>query len=207
LRIPRAVLLWAAAVRFALGVLAVLLAGFLYREHFVLLVLLRPTKEVLLAGGFFVREGDVNVLELLVASVPINIVGVWLFYLLGALYRDEIRNAELPGLAGRLLPPDRIEHIGKALRKRGSLVVFAGRMAAFPSTLLAAAAATSNVSFGRFVVADTLGAFTSMIGMISAGYVLGEAYERAGVWLTVLGVVVLLAMITVVGRALHRVGT
>ena len=48
----RLVLLGLALVRIALGMLAVALAPALFEDHFVLLVLLRPTKDVLLAAGF-----------------------------------------------------------------------------------------------------------------------------------------------------------
>ena len=43
-----------------LGIVAILLAPALFDDHFVVLVLLRPTKEVLLAGGFFLRQDDVE---------------------------------------------------------------------------------------------------------------------------------------------------
>jgi membrane-associated protein len=205
--VSRTALLWAAVVRLALGAVVVLFAGFLYKEHFVVLVLLRPTKEVLLAAGFLVRSGDVDVVPVVAAAVPLLIVAVWHFYLLGALYRDEICDAELPGLAGRLLPPKRIAQLQKALRRRGARLVFAGRLAAFPSSLVAAAAATSDVPFRRFVVADTLGALTSIVAALTAGYVLGEAHERAGLWLTVLGVIVLVGIAVMIGRALQRSGT
>ena len=42
----RGVLLWAAALRVALGIVAIPLAPFLYKRHFLVLVLLRPTKEI-----------------------------------------------------------------------------------------------------------------------------------------------------------------
>src|SRR5688500_11598398 len=59
----RMMLLFAAAVRVGLGILAIPLAPRLYREHYLALVLLRPTKEVLLGAGFHIRLGNLNVLE------------------------------------------------------------------------------------------------------------------------------------------------
>jgi hypothetical protein len=113
-------LLWVAATRMVLGVVAIPLAPALYHDHFALLVLLRPTKEVLLAGGFLVRRGDVSLPVLFVAAVPILLLGVWLLFALGRLYADDIRGDRLPGLAGRLLPPKRVRAMCE-VRARGGV--------------------------------------------------------------------------------------
>jgi membrane protein DedA with SNARE-associated domain len=86
-------------------------------------------------------------------------------------------------------------------------VVFLGRLAAFPSSLMAAAAGSSGVSWRAFVIADTAGAITSLVVALGLGFALGEAYEDAGPWLTALGVAVLAGLVVLVGRALVRGGS
>jgi membrane protein DedA with SNARE-associated domain len=200
-------LLALAAVRGVLSLVALPLAPALYNDHFVFLVLLRPTKEVLLAGGFFVRRGDVSLLPIVVAAVPLMVFGVWLFYALGRAYADEIHTGEgLPPWAGRLLPRDRIQDLCRILDRKGGGVVVAGRLAAFPSSLLAAAAGVSGMEPSKFLPADALGAALSVVEVMVAGYVLGEAYEEAGPWLTGVGVAVLFGLLIVVGRWLKREG-
>jgi membrane-associated protein len=93
------------------------------------------------------------------------------------------------------------------LEERGSSVVFFGRLAAFPSTLMAAAAGASGVPPREFLPADTAGALVSMAALLGAGYALGEAYEAAGPWITAAGVVVLAGLLVVLGRALLRSGS
>ena len=66
--------------------------------------------------------------------------------------------------------------------------MFFGRLAAFPSTLMAAAAGASGVPPREFLPADTAGALVSMGALLGVGYVLGEAYEEAGPWITAVGV-------------------
>jgi membrane protein DedA with SNARE-associated domain len=195
---------WAAAARTALGVLGALLVPLLYKDHFVWLVLLRPTKEILLAAGFLIRRGDVALPAVVIASVPLLVAAVWLMYVLGVVYRKELQEADLPGLAGRLLPRDRIERLSRALERGGTRVVFLGRLAVFPSSLLAAAAGASGMSPRSFVAADGLGAAASLAEVLAAGYVLGEAYEKAGPWLTVAGALALFAILFVVGQRLRR---
>ena len=194
-----------AAVRGALGLVAIPLAPVLYEHHFVALVLLRPTKEVLLAGGFLFREGKVHLLAMVGAAIPLLVFGVWLFYWLGRSYADEIQSGEgLPKFANRILPPKRIKAMGKILKKKGMGVVVAGRLAAFPSTVLAAAAGATGMKPRQFLVADAIGAALSIVEVVGAGYVLGSAYKSAGPWLTGVGVAVLLGLMIVVGRWLKR---
>jgi membrane-associated protein len=200
----RGPLLWLGLVRTALSVVAIPLAPFLFSEHFVLLVLLRPTKEVLLAGGFLVREGRVHPLALLLAAVPLTVFGVWHFYALGRAYRWEIARGRVPGFGNRLLPKERIARLRKLLTKRGAKLVLIGRLAVFPSTLMAAAAGASRMPSRTFLVADGVGALLSLVEVIGAGLLLGSAYKSAGPWLTGGGVVALLAMLWLAGRYLSR---
>lgn len=197
-------LLGVLVVRGGLGILAVALAAWLYEEHFVALALLRPTKEVLLAGGFFVREGEVGLLPLALAAIPLNAIGVWASYLLGRSFACELDDgAELPGIAGRLLPARRIDDLRAVLERKGTRAVFLGRLAVFPSTLMAAAAGASGLEPRAFAVADSAGLAVSIAEVVAVGYVLGEAYERAGMWLTAVGAVVAVGIMVLFGRWLR----
>lgn len=197
-----------AGLRGGLSLLAIPLAPALFRDHFVLLVLLRPTKEVLLAGGFFLRDGKVGLPEMLAATVPMGLLGVWLFYWLGRAFSDELQSDDgLPGWAGRILKPDRVKSMCRVLERKGRWIIIAGRLAAFPSTVLAAAAGTSGMEPAKFLPADGLGAALAIAEVVVAGYVLGAAYKEAGPWLTAVGVVVLVGMMVAVGRWLRREGS
>lgn len=197
-------LLWLAAIRFVIGLAAIPLAPFLYREHFIVLVLMRPTKEVLLAAGFLVKAGKVSLLAVLAAAVPLMILGVWQFYYLGRAYRDEIRKGELPGIQGRILSADKVKKITKTLDKKGPRLVFLGRLAAFSSAVVATAAGAGKMSPRDFLPADGGGAILSAALSIGAGYFLGQAYEKASPLLSVVGVVALLGAAVLLGRYLNR---
>jgi membrane protein DedA with SNARE-associated domain len=191
-----------AVMRMVLGGVALLLAPWLYEEHAAVLGLLRPTKEVFLFEGFLTSLGDLAVPVAVLAALPLLLGGVWIFFGLGRAYEDDLADAQLPGVAGRVLPKDRIDNMRDLLERKGMWVVFLGRLAAFPSSLMAAAAGSSGVSWRAFVVADTAGALLSMAIAIEAGRVLGRAYEDAGPWLTAFGVVVLVALAVWAGRVL-----
>jgi len=195
-----------AGARALLSIAAIPLAPALYRDHFVVLVLLRPTKEVLLAAGFFVKRGDVGLTPVLLAAVPLAIFGVWHFFALGRAYSDEIRTGHgLPRVAERILPTGQIQKLCKVLDRKGPKVIGLGRLAAFPSALMGAAAGSSGMEPKPFLLTDAVAGVASIGEVVLAGYVLGEAYKKAGPWLTGAGLVALLAMLVFVGRWLRRV--
>jgi membrane protein DedA with SNARE-associated domain len=198
----RRTLLWLAAIRGALAVLAVPLAPELYKHKFLLLVLMRPSKEVLMAGGFFVRQHKLGLLPLLLAAVPLNTLGVWQFFALGRAFTADLRAHALTPPASRILPQRRIDRLDRLLERKGDRLVFFGRLAAFPALFLAAAAGASPMSFRRFAAHDTLGAALSFAELVAAGYLLGAAYDAAGVWLAVAGAVLFVGALAFFGRAL-----
>jgi membrane protein DedA with SNARE-associated domain len=203
LRRLRPALLALVAARAVLGGVAVLLAPALYRDHVALLVLLRPTKEVLLLAGYVAHEHRVNLLVVVAATIPLLVLGVWLFYVLGRAYSDEIDGCDLPGIAGRLLPPERIAKLREVLGERGWSLVALGRVAVMPSSLVAASAGSSEMPAHMFISADSLGSVASLVLMLGAGWVLEGAHDQAGPWLTVLGVLALLAVLVLLGRKMR----
>jgi|SRR5581483_2108098 len=202
--VVRPYLLALAGVRIVVGILAIPLAPVLYKKHFVVLVLMRPTKEVLLAGGFLLRLHKVHPIPLLAAAVPLAIFGVWQFFFLGLYYANEIKSDKLPRWAARILPPKRIKTMQKLLRKKGVRIVLLGRLAVFPSAVVAAAAGSGKMSPRSFLTWDGIGGLASIAEVVGAGFALGFAYKRAGPWITVAGVAVLIAVAVIVARFLRR---
>jgi membrane protein DedA with SNARE-associated domain len=200
----RTILLWLAGIRVVIGVLAIPLAPFLYREHFIALVLMRPTKEVMLAAGFLVKAGKVDLLPVLVAAIPLMILGVWQFFYLGRAFRKEITKGEVPGVGGRILNAKKVNAIRKVLDKKGTRLVFLGRLAAFSSALVATAAGAGKMPSREFLPIDALGAVVSVVITLGAGYYLGSAYEDASPVLSVVGVGALVGAAVVLGRYLKK---
>ena len=199
----RGLLLALAGARLIVAIVAIPLAPFLYRDHFLLLVLMRPTKEVFLAAGFLARQGEVAIWAVVLAAIPLSIFGVWVLFFLGRGYRREIESDSLSGIAGRILTPDRVKPFQKALDRKGPKLIFLGRLAVMSSAAVAAAAGAAGMQTRKFLFVDLAGGLLSIAYTVAAGYVLGEAYERAGPWLTALGVVALGAFAYILGRALQ----
>jgi membrane protein DedA with SNARE-associated domain len=200
--VRRRLLLGLAALRGILAIVAIPLAPGLLKDHLALLVLLRPSKEVLLLAGYAIHRHDLSLPVVVAAALPLLVGAVWIFYFLGQAYADDIDDADLPGIAGRLLPRERVTKLRDAVCERGWPFVFLGRLASAPSTLVAASAGASDVDGRTFVLADLAGALTSLTAMLVVGSVLGETYEHAGPWFTIAGAVVLLGVLTVLGKQL-----
>lgn len=198
-------LLWTAATRVVLGLIAIPLAPFLYQKHFLVLVLLRPTKEVFLAGGFLARQDNVDLVQILIAAIPLSILGVWNFYLLGKAYAKEIQNDDLPGIAERVITPKRVKSFDKALDRKGPRLVLLGRMAVMSSAMVAAAAGATKMPGKDFYPADALGGFVSFAIATGAGFLLGHAYKAAGPWLTAVGALAVIGFAFILGRQLKKV--
>jgi membrane-associated protein len=202
-------LLALAIVRIIIGIAAIPLAPFLYKEHFLWLVLMRPTKEVLLAAGFLIRLDKVWWVPVLAAAVPLAIFGVWQFYYLGRQYAEEIKAGKVGSgwtrwVADRVLRPKRVQAMQRLLKSKGMKLVFLGRLAVFPSSLVALAAGSGNIKSRAFLPADAIGGLLSIVEVMGAGFVLGEAYEEAGPWITVVGGAVLVVVAVIIARGLRR---
>lgn len=197
-------LLGLAAVRGLLAIVAIPLAPLLFKDHFLVLVLLRPTKEVFLVGGFLARQGDVRLFVVFLAAIPLSIFGVWLFYMLGRAYSQEIHSAKLPRLAARLLTPERIKKFEETLEEKGPKLIFLGRLAVMSSASVAAAAGAAKMEPRKFFPWDLLGGLLSIGYTLAAGWFLGEAYEKAGPWISVAGFVALAGFAVILGRNLQK---
>lgn len=192
-------LLIAGIARYLVPILAIPLAPVLFPDQMVLLTLLRPGKEVLLAVGGLYRtnaDGTPDLLLVFLAYLPLMVGAVWAFFWLGRAWQDELEADEGPEWLNRVIPPETFARLRRLLEERGPAFAFIGRVMALPPTIMAAAAGTSEVDTRRYLVADFLGAIASFAVTVYAGWWLGEAYERGGWWflgLAVAGLFVLVA--------------
>ena len=191
--------------RFAIPLAAVPLIPFLIRDNITLLVLLRPQKEFVLVGGGQTRYlGEPGILALLFAYLPLGVLAVTAFFVVGRAYRTALRDEAGPAWLHRAIPPRQLELAQRVLARRGPIIAVIGRIAAMPPTVLAAAAGTSDVSPRRYLLADAVGAVIGFAMAAGTGLALGRAYEEGGVWLTVAGVALFVAMIGLITLWIRR---
>lgn len=207
----RAVVIFLCVARYVVPVLAlgyaarVVTADPIDPGQVVLLTLLRPAKEVLLlAGGLTRTTGEPSMLAVFVAYVPLMIVAVWPFFLLGRMLGPSLTDPDRTGFLARAVPPDTLRLMQRVLARRGPAVAILARVAALPPTILGAAAGTSPVNAVRYLAADAVGGVIAFGITFGLGLALGEAYERGGTWVTVGGVVFVFVGIMIMTSWLQR---
>jgi membrane protein DedA with SNARE-associated domain len=195
-----------AALRYAIPLAVIPAIPFLIaRGELALLVLLRPQKEFLiLAAAQLARTGAPSVALLLAAYVPLMIVAVWAFFIVGRVFRPALDAGEAPRWLTRILPAQQLDVGRRVIARRGPLIAVMGRMAALPPTIMAAAAGASDVNGPRYLAADLVGALGSFALMVGAGLALGDAYDEYGIWVTVAGVITLIALIALITSWVRR---
>lgn len=195
-----------AVLRYAIPLAAIPLIPLLLRDQLIVLVALRPTKDLLLLGGGQARvTGSPGLWWLLLAYVPLMVVAVWAFFVVGRAYRRPlVAGSGGPAWLHRAIPPERLELASRILARRGATIVVLGRLAALPPTVLAAAAGVSDLPARRYLGADLVGAFAAFVATVGAGFALGHAYERGGLAVTVFGVALVVALIALLTRWLRE---
>jgi membrane protein DedA with SNARE-associated domain len=167
----------------------------LYPRLFLVLVALRPGPGVLLAGSILARDGDISLPAMLAIAVPLQLMWVWLYFLLGKAWQSEIDSDDrLPFVVSRLLQPNQIRRLRRVLRARGAWLVVLARFAMFPTGLLAAVAGASDMERRKFFPADGTAWLASCAVVVGAGYGLGLAEHASRIWLVGVGVAGLLVL-------------
>lgn len=193
------------ALRFGIPLAAVPFIPWLVINDVALLVLLRPQKEFLLVGGGQWRFlGEPNAAVLFGAFLPLGILAVSAFFLVGRAYRQTLEDGGGPDWLQRTIPPKQLELGQRVLARRGPLIAVIGRLAALPPTVLAAAAGLSDIPARRYLLADFVGALLGFATTVGVGFALGRAYEEGGVWLTAVGVALFGIVILLVTRWIRR---
>jgi membrane protein DedA with SNARE-associated domain len=90
------------------------------------------------------------------------------------------------------------------LHEKRRMAILVGRLSVFPSSVLASSAGASDVKTSEFIPLDALGAALSVAEVLVVGYLLGANYQRGSRFITVAGVVVLVAALVVMGRWLRK---
>lgn len=155
-----------------------------------------PGEAAVIIGGFVASQGHVSIALFCVVVVVAVVLGSTLGYAIGAAGGPRLFKI-------RLLRPHqaRIELAFDHLNRRGGTFVFLGRFLAFFRTVVPGLAGMSEMSFGRFTVANLASAVVWGPGWALVGYFAGNAYARVEHDATWVGLgLVALVVVWVLGR-------
>jgi len=133
-----------------------------------------PSEAIMLFAGFNVSQGEMTLLEIVVAGVAGNVVGSWIAYAVGYYGRLE------------LLDKNRFIHINRRhlewadrwFERHGDVTVFVCRILPIVRTFISLPAGVAKMPFWRFTVLTLLGCipWVLMLGVI--GREVGDRWEE-----------------------------
>src|SRR5215218_6292924 len=132
-----------------------------------------PSEAIMLFAGFNVSQGEMTLLEIVVAGVAGNVVGSWIAYAVGYYGRLE------------LLDKNRFIHINRRhlewadrwFERHGSATVFFTRMLPIIRTFISLPAGAARMPLGRFVAFTLAGCIPWVLMLAIVGREVGDRWE------------------------------
>jgi undecaprenyl-diphosphatase len=160
--------------------------------------LLVPGESLVLASGFFVHQGLLDLVPVMLAAAVGATLGDNIGYQLGC----RLGRSWLLRHGARLgITEPRLGRAEQFFARHGAKAVFVGRFIGFARALVPFVAGTSRMPYRQFLPYNALGAVLWAVGFVLLGYALGASWQAAERWIgrtsTALGVVAALALLVV----------
>lgn len=182
---------WVTDVVDALGYLGVALLVFLENVFPPI-----PSEVILPFAGFVVRDGDANLVGMIVAATIGSLVGAWLLYGIAAwIGPDRLgRFAVRYGRWVQLTPQD-IARAEAWFDRREVLAVLVGRCVPLVRSVVSVPAGFRRMHPARFTLYTAIGALVWNTMLITAGYILRDNWESVEPVMSVVQYVVVAAIV------------
>lgn len=138
-----------------------------------------PSELIMPLAGFYVGQGKLNFVLVVLAGLLGTVVGALPWYAIGRLVNEE-RLEHWVGRHGRWLGVSR-EELADSRRwfhKHGAAVVFWGRLIPAIRTLISVPAGIELMPWGPFLFWTTAGSLLWNVALTSAGWALGSNWTR-----------------------------
>jgi membrane protein DedA with SNARE-associated domain len=134
-----------------------------------------PGETMLLAGAVLAHSGRLSFSLVVLSAVAGGLAGDNLGFLIG-----RFGGRRLAGRYGRPLglTPERLAVVDELVRRHGPRTIFVARFVTGLRVVCAMLAGASGLPWSRFAVYNAAGVITWAIAIGSAGYLLGESWER-----------------------------
>jgi membrane-associated protein len=162
--------------------------------------LLVPGETVMLIAGMLAAGGGVQVPALLLGVIIAAVLGDSVGYFIGFKFGPALMTSRL----GRRIPRRHWDQAQEYVRRRGAVAVVLGRWVGILRALVPAMAGVVRMPYGRFLVANIVGAVTWSPVVIGLGYFAGASLAAAQSILGTVTLYVLLALAAIAAAMLLR---
>ena len=173
-----------------------------------------PSELIMPLGGFYVQQGQLHFLPVVLAGLVGTVLGAFPWYGIGRLVNEERleiwlkRNGRWLGIS--------VGELGRSRRwfnRYGVALVFWGRLVPGIRTLISVPAGIELMPFVPFLIWTTAGSLIWTLLLTFAGFALGESYSNVELWIgsfstvikIILVIVLLSGLIWMVIRSWRRV--
>lgn len=143
-----------------------------------------PSELIMPLAGFYVGQGQLNFVLVVVAGLAGTVVGALPWYGVGRLVNEE----RLRGWVSRHgrwvgVSTGELDHSRVWFQKHGAAVVFWGRLIPAIRTLISVPAGIELMPFGPFLFWTTAGSLVWNLALTSAGWALGQHWQQVITWI------------------------
>ncbi len=133
-----------------------------------------PSEAIMLFAGFNVSEGNMTMVEIIVAGVAGNLVGSWIAYGVGYYGRLEVLEQN------RLIHvnPKHLAQADRWFERHGEATVFFARMVPVVRTFISLPAGVARMPFWRFTAFTALGVIPWVTALAFIGKGVGSNWEN-----------------------------
>ena len=163
-----------------------------------------PSELIMPLGGFYVHQGQLALIPVVLAGLIGTVLGALPWYGIGRLINEE-RIEQWLSRHGRWIgiSPQELHRSRAWFNRHGTALVFWGRLVPGIRTLISVPAGIELMPFTPFLIWTTAGSLIWTLLLTLAGLALGEGYANVELWIEpVAKVVKVLLVIAVAGSAI-----
>ncbi|AII42127.1 alkaline phosphatase [Synechococcus sp. KORDI-100] len=143
-----------------------------------------PSELIMPLGGFYVQQGQLQLVPVVVAGLLGTVLGALPWYGIGRLINEDrieqwlVRHGRWIGIS-----PEELARSHRWFTRYGNALVFWGRLVPGIRTLISVPAGIEMMSMGPFLIWTTAGSLIWTLLLTIAGMLLGEGYSNVEVWI------------------------
>ncbi len=155
-----------------------------------------PSELIMPLGGFYVQQGQLNFLPVVLAGVLGTVLGAFPWYGIGRLVNEERLKTWIVKYGNFLgIRPEELDRSRRWFNRYGAALVFWGRLIPGIRTLISVPAGIELMPLTPFLIWTTAGSFIWTLFLTMAGFALGESYSNLELWIAPLSKLIKLLLV------------